>query len=56
MMFNIMVRKKLKIRTASEESTTASVVARPTPTAPSRAVKPFVATDEDYQYRETKRF
>src|SRR5947207_9786130 len=41
MMLNIMVRKKLQIRTASDESTTASVVARPTPTAPSRVVKPF---------------
>ena len=40
-MFNDMVRKKLQIRTASEAFTTASVVARPTPTAPSRAVNPL---------------
>ncbi|KAG0505570.1 MAG: hypothetical protein Udaeo_10750 [Candidatus Udaeobacter sp.] len=40
-MLNSMVRKKLQIRTASEAFTTASVVARPTPTAPSRVVNPF---------------
>ena len=36
-----MVRKKLKISTASDALTTASVVAFPTPTAPSRAVYPL---------------
>src|SRR6266566_4177126 len=41
MMLSNIVRKKLQIRTASEEFTTASVVARPTPTAPSRALNPF---------------
>ena len=41
MMFNPIVRKKLTIKTARDEFTTASVVARPTPTAPSRAVRPF---------------
>ena len=40
-MFNAMVRKKFEIKTASEETTTASVVARPTPTAPSRVVSPL---------------
>ena len=39
-MFNVMVRKKLMIRMKSEPMTTASVVARPTPTAPSRALSP----------------
>jgi phospholipid/cholesterol/gamma-HCH transport system permease protein len=38
MMLSNMVRKKLQIKTASEAFTTASVVARPTPTAPSRAL------------------
>src|SRR4029453_10031305 len=33
--------EKMQNNTASEASTTASVVARPTPTAPSRAVNPF---------------
>ena len=40
-MLSAMVRKKLKIKTASEASTTASVVALPTPTAPSRVVRPL---------------
>ena len=55
-MFSTMVRKKLKIKTASDESTTASVVALPTPTAPSRARQSFVATDENDQEREAECF
>src|ERR1043166_1062508 len=39
--FRNKVRKKLLIRIAIEENTTASVVARPTPSAPSRQVMPL---------------
>src|SRR6185436_18161630 len=46
-MLNIMVRKKLQTKTASEAFTTASVVARPTPTAPSRVVNPFWQTHDN---------
>ena len=40
-MFSRKVRKKFEIRIASELMTTASVGARPTPTAPSLAVRPW---------------
>src|SRR5436853_241232 len=45
MMLSNIVRKKLQISTASEEFTTASVVARPTPTAPSRRLGHFHCPD-----------
>jgi hypothetical protein len=39
-MLRVMVRKKFTTKMKSDPMTTASVVARPTPTAPSRALSP----------------
>ena len=56
MTFSNMVRKKFEIKIASDELTTASVVARPTPTAPSRLFSPLWQLIKTIRMREAKSF
>ena len=55
-MLNIMVRKKLQIRTASDAFTTASVVGPTDADCAFARGQSFVATDEHDEHPETKRF